>query len=221
METDYTHITAILDRSGSMGSIRHAVINGFNTFLDGQRDKTGRATMTLVQFDSEDPFEVLYRCKDIKIVPHLSTATYVPRACTPLLDAMGHGMVELDEYIAGLDEAARPEHVVFVVITDGLENASREYSRARISRMIDERKERGWQFVYLSADIEAVEEAGSLGFAEDSRMAFDRTEMGVHFALDSLSQRLGRVRDRGAERVEFDDADRGRQDAERKRREGK
>lgn len=221
MEADYTHITAILDRSGSMSSIRHAVINGFNTFLDGQRDKTGRATITLVQFDSEEPFEVLYRCKDIKTAPQLSTATYVPRACTPLLDAMGRGMVELDQYIGGLDEAARPEHTLFVVITDGLENASREYSHERIARMIDDRKAHGWQFVYLSADIGAVEEAGGLGFADDSRMAFDRTEMGVHFALDSLSQRLGRVRDRGAKRVEFDDADRGRQEAERKRREGK
>ena len=221
MEADYTHITAILDRSGSMSSIRHAVINGFNTFLGDQRDKVGRATMTLVQFDSEAPFEVLYRCKDIETAPELSTATYVPRACTPLLDAMGRGMAELDEYLAGLDEAARPEHVVFVVITDGLENASREYSHERIARMIDERKERGWQFVYLSADIEAVEEAGGLGFADASRMAFDRTEIGVHFALDSLSRRLGRMRDCGAKRVEFDDADRGRQEAERKRREGK
>jgi len=95
MEPGYTHIMVILDRTGSMESIKDDVIGGFNSFLETQKASPGRATITLVQFDSQDPFEVVYAYRDVQDAPLLTSKTYVPRACTPLLDALGRGMTEL------------------------------------------------------------------------------------------------------------------------------
>lgn len=215
MAEGYTHITVILDRTGSMESIRDDTIGGFNAFLDKQRSEPGRATITLVQFDSQDPFEVVYACKDAKDAPRLTAETYVPRASTPLLDAMARGMLHLDEALASAAKGSEPEHVLFVVITDGLENASREFSRADVVRMIAQRKEKGWQFVFLSADLDAVEEAGALGVAYASRMAFAKSPGGVHAALDALSDSVADVRACRSVRVEFRDSDRAKQDEER------
>lgn len=216
MEEGYTHITVILDRTGSMASITDDVIGGFNAFLDQHRNGPGRATITLVQFDSQDPFEVLYTCRDIREAPYLDKRTYVPRAATPLLDAMGRGMVELDRALSECDEATRPETVLFVVITDGLENASREYSRSDIIRMIDERKQKGWQFVFLSADLDAIAEAGDLGVAYAQSLAFDRSAAGVRRAFHALSHRAFVSRACRAP-LEFTEEDREQQEAERER----
>jgi len=128
----YIHIAVILDRTGSMESIRDDTIGGFNAFLNEQKQQPGKATLTLVQFDSQDPYEVIHQVKTIQEVSELTRETYVPRASTPLLDAIGRGINDLEKSVADMKEGDRPSKVVFVVITDGQENASREFRRDQI-----------------------------------------------------------------------------------------
>jgi Mg-chelatase subunit ChlD len=216
---DYTHMAVILDRTGSMESIRDDTIGGFNAFLNEQKQQPGKATLTLVQFDSQDPYEVIHQVKTIKEVPELTKETYVPRATTPLLDAIGRGINDLEKCIADMKEDARPSKVVFVVITDGQENASREFRRDQILKMINEKeKQHGWQFVFLSADLDAINDAMDHGFQAKAAMAFDQTGAGVKNAWASVSQNIANYRSSKAKDVSFSEEDRKKQRSERNRK---
>jgi hypothetical protein len=215
---DYTHIAVILDRTGSMESIRDDTIGGFNAFISEQKQQPNKATLTLVQFDSQDPYEVIQQVKPIKEVPELTRETYVPRASTPLLDAIGRGINDLEKCLADMKEDARPTKVVFVVITDGQENASREFRRDQILKMIQNKeKQYGWQFVFLSADLDAINDAMAQGFQPTAAMAFDQTGAGVKNAWASVSQNIANYRSSKAKDVSFSDEDRNKQGSERKR----
>ena len=216
---DYTHISVILDRSGSMESIRDDTIGGFNTFLNEQRQQPGKATLTLVQFDSQDPYEVIHRFLPVGDVPELTPATYVPRATTPLLDAIGRGINDLEKCLFDMPPAERPAKVVFVVITDGQENASREFRRDQILKMIkDKEGHYGWQFVFLSADLDAMEDAERQGFQPRFSLAFDKTGKGTRDAWGSVSEKISNVRYSKTLDASFTDEDRAKQKAERKRK---
>jgi hypothetical protein len=216
-----THITVILDRTGSMQPIRDDIIGGFNAFLHDQRDAGGEATLTLVQFDSQDPFEVVHDFLPLKSAPDLTPETYVPRASTPLLDALGRGINHLQESLWSFPEDGRPEKVLMLVITDGLENASREFSLDHVRKMIADRTSDGWSFVFLSADLEAISEACRLGFEPEAVMGFDRYGQGFGNAMACVSTGLRRVRGNKASSVRFDTADRAGQDIEKGRSGGK
>ncbi len=219
MRNDYTHITVILDRTGSMESIRDDVIGGFNAFLDEQKAAPGFATMTLVQFDSQDPYEVLHSFAQIGDVPALTRTTYVPRASTPLLDAIGRGINDLEQKLAQMPEAVRPSRVIMVIITDGQENASREFRKNQIARMIAEKQSKqDWQFVFLSADLDAIDDAMAVGVRPMATMAFDKDSQGTHAAWISTSQRILKVRAGAANYVEFTEEDRAQQAAEQERK---
>ena len=156
---NHTHITVILDRSGSMESIRDATIAGFNAFLEAQRSVPGKATLSLVQFDSQDAYEVVHRFRSIQEVPDLTRDTFVPRDGTPLLDALGRGINDLEQRLSALADVDRPARAIIAIITDGAENASREFTKAMIVDRIAAKRKDGWQFVFLSADLEAINEA--------------------------------------------------------------
>lgn len=190
MRENHTHISVILDRTGSMEPIRDDIIGGFNTFLSRQKETRGTATLTLIQFDSEDPFEVVYHFRPLEAVPPLSRRTFVPRASTPLLDAIGRGIRDLDNSLERLGPEERPAKVVFVVVTDGQENASREYTRAQVNRLIEQRDKAGWQFVFLSADLAAIQDAEAVGFRSRSTMVFDKDARGSRQAFETLSTTL-------------------------------
>jgi hypothetical protein len=185
MDESYTHITIILDRTGSMESIRDDTIGGFNVFLREQQDAPGEATMSLVQFDSQDPYEVIQEFTPIADIDKLHRDTYVPRAATPLLDAVGRGINDLDQQLGVLTEDRKPAKVVFAIVTDGKENASREFSREQIMKMIDEKQEKDiWQFVFLSADLAAIREARDVGFMAKKALQGLRA-LGVRFLGES------------------------------------
>jgi hypothetical protein len=216
---DYTHIAVILDRTGSMESIRDDTIGGFNAFLGEQKKQPGKATLTLVQFDSQDPYEVIHQVKTIQEVSELTRETYMPRASTPLLDAIGRGINDLEKCVADMKEDARPSKIVFVVITDGQENASREFKRDQILKMIlDKEKRYGWQFIFLSADLDAINDAINQGFQPAAAMAFDKTEDGTRNAWASVSQNILNYRAARSKNVSFSAEDRGKQRSERKRK---
>lgn len=218
-DPQHTHITVILDRSGSMESIRDDTIGGFTTFLGEQRGRPGNATLTLVQFDSQDPYEVIHSFRPVAEVPELTRETYVPRASTPLLDAVGRGINDLEGKLVGIEPSRRPAKVIVVVITDGQENASREFRREQILKMIQDKEQHlGWQFLFLSADLDAMEDAEQQGFQPRFSLAFDKTGKGTRDAWGSVSEKISNVRCSMAPDAAFTDADRAKQKAERKRR---
>jgi hypothetical protein len=222
MKNNYTHIAVILDRTGSMEAIRDDTIGGFNTFLNAQKAEPGLATLTLVQFDSQDPYEIVHRFKPLAEVPELSHKTFVPRASTPLLDAIGRGINDLEKSLADLAEDEKPSRVVMVLVTDGQENASREFRKDMIEKMIREKQEKSdWQFVFLSADLAAIGDALQTGMRAAAVMAYDRDRRGITAAWKSVSTRVAGYRSGHQEDVSFTEEDRAQQDVEKKKKKGK
>lgn len=203
-----SHISVILDRTGSMESIRTDVVGGFNSFLAQQQSAPHPATFTLVQFDSHDPYEVLQSFVPIASVEPLTLAQYVPRASTPLYDAMGTGILDLEAKLAAMPDAERPGKVIFVVVTDGQENASRAFDRARVSALIDAKKKLGWDFVFLSADQDAFEDARGMGVSEHASLKFDKSKRGNDAAWLAASSKISARRSGVSDRVAFDEGDR-------------
>lgn len=162
---DATHIAVLLDRSGSMGAVKDETISGFNYFLKEQKAAGDNASFTLVQFDSEST-DVVHEARPVRDVPDLNQDTYQPRGSTPLLDALGGTINSTGKTLAGIPEANRPDKVVFVIITDGEENASHKFTKTQVKEMIDHQTEKyKWQFVYLGANQDAFAEAGAVGIA--------------------------------------------------------
>jgi hypothetical protein len=212
---DYTHITVILDRSGSMEAIRADTIGGFNAFLAKQKVEPGLATLTLVQFDSQDPYEVIHHFKPIGLVPELDAVTYVPRSCTPLLDAMGRGINDIESCLAKMQEQARPGKVLVVVVTDGQENNSHEFTKPQITKMVDEKSKKDhWQFVFLSSDLAAITDAQTTGIKARSTLAFIKDAQGTQQAWNSLAEATSccRLSDDADAQFSFNDKDRQRPD---------
>lgn len=204
MKQDYTHISIILDRTGSMESIRDDTIGGFNAFLQEQKRQPGTATLTLVQFDTQDPYEVVHDFKLVGAVPELTRETYVPRAATPLLDAIGRGINDLEQRIGAMEEESRPASVVMVVITDGQENSSQEFRKDQVEKMIADKQEAGWQLVFLSADLDAIRDALDTGFAPRATMAFEKTADSVNRSWHMLSRSVSAYRKGWEKQVGFD-----------------
>lgn len=222
MKENYTHISVILDRTGSMESIRDDTIGGFNAFLNDQKSQIGTATLTLVQFDSQDPYEIIHKFKPIHEIPELTRDTFVPRAATPLLDAIGRGIIDLEQSLMQIEENQRPLRVVFLIITDGQENASREFKKAQIASMIQQKREQyKWQFVFLSADLNAINDAQAYGISPKSSMMFDKDATGTASVWLSSSARIKDYRqaeEEGLADIEFLEEDREKQLTEQERK---
>lgn len=203
MQTGYTHISVILDRSGSMEAIRDDTLGGFNSFLRTQQaEPAGTATLTLVQFDSTDPYEVIHQFRALGSVPPLTRETFVPRATTSLLDAMGRAINDIDQQLVQLAEAARPEKVLVVIITDGQENASREFSRAQVEKMIKNKQDQhGWEFGFLSADLASIDLAQSVGIHAHNTSFFDLDSGGVGQSWDFIGSTTTAHRTRPSRRA--------------------
>lgn len=161
--TGITEICFILDRSGSMSDLAQSTIDGYNEFLVGHRQGEGTVRVSTVLFD--DRYEVLHSHRDVRDVRPITNREYFVRGCTALLDAMGRAIQHMVGMQRRAPAAEQAEHVVFVVITDGYENASREFTGRQIKQMVEkETKEYGWEFVFLEANIDAFATAEALGF---------------------------------------------------------
>lgn len=197
MTTTKTHIVILLDRSGSMQSIASDVIGGYNQFLAEQQSNGGDARVTFVQFDSQDPQEVVVAGAPISEVVPLSAATFVPRAGTPLLDATGRLIARVSANEAARVDAGLPaEDILFVSITDGEENESSEFSLERIRALVAEKQAAGWTFAFLSAALDAYGDATRMGVHHGSVQAFAPDAQGVGLAFTSLSQKTAELRER-------------------------
>ena len=192
---DATHIAVLLDRSGSMGDIKAETIDGFNCFLEEQRAAGDNATLTLVQFDTEST-DVVHESKPIREVPDLNDQSFQPRGGTPLLDALGQTIDSTGRSLAAIPEAKRPDKVVFVVITDGQENSSRYHTKASVKEKIDHQAGKySWQFVFLGANQDAFDEAGSVGIAAANAANFSPARM--QFALAATAANVAGYRRSG------------------------
>lgn len=202
MKTGFTDFTIILDRSGSMDEVLSDTIGGFNTFIQAQRKLPGECVASLVQFD--DVYEPLYTAKPIRETPELTTETYVPRGFTALLDAIARTIIETGKRIAAMPEDQRPEKVIFVILTDGKENASQEYrgeaGREKVFQMIGHQRDvYRWDFVFLGANQNAIEVASSLNISAGSTMTYAANSMGIKDAFSSVSNYTANTRSaRGA-----------------------
>ena len=217
MKKNLTELVFIVDRSGSMGGLETDTIGGFNATLNRHRKAEGEAVVSTVLFDNET--KVLHDRIDIANVPDMTERDYQVRGCTALLDAVGGGIRHIERVHGYLPEESRPEHTIFVITTDGYENASRKYSYADVKRMIERKQEQGWEFLFLGANIDAVEEAAKIGIAHDRSATYLADGEGQTVAYDAIAdatcamraQPAGAARMGGAwkESVEADTAKRG------------
>jgi hypothetical protein len=169
-DQNLSHIYFLLDRSGSMTSIRSETIAGFDAFIAEQRRVSGTCRVTLTQFD--DQYEEVYADRDVADVPSLELT---PRGSTALLDALGRLIVTAGERMAALPEDARPGSVVVGVMTDGYENASQDWTHERIKELIERQtRDYAWEFLYLGADQDAIEEGAKMGFASAKSVTYRR-----------------------------------------------
>lgn len=174
------HISVLLDRSGSMAAIADEVVTGYNEFLAEQRAEGDDAIVTLVQFDSYHPHEVLADAVPIREVTALDRSRYAPRGSTPLYDAIGMLISRADGRVANLEEnGLPPEDQVVLIITDGLENASVEHRRSTIFELVERRQEDGWVFVFLGAGQDAYAEGGRVGVKAGNRAGWKTTSEGT------------------------------------------
>jgi len=209
MKENYTHISVVLDRSGSMTSMRNEVVKGFEAFINGQKAVEGEATLTMVQFD--DQIDILHDMTPLKDVSGLGS--FQPRGSTALLDAMGETMNNVRTKIMAMEEANRPSKVIFVFITDGQENASSKYKRKDIFEMIkDQRSEANWEFVFIGANQDAISEGNSIGVRASAAITFDASGAGATRAFTSLTKGMTMYRSKADADYAFSDEDRKAQD---------
>ncbi|MBR4554563.1 MAG: VWA domain-containing protein [Ruminococcus sp.] len=172
-----TELVFILDESGSMASLRSDTIGGFNTMLDKQRGTGGEAFVTTVMFS--DTSKVVHDRKPLSEVADLTADDYAPMGCTALYDAVG----ETVKHISGIHKYARkedvPDKTLFVITTDGMENASRKYNAAEVKKLIEAKQEEGWEFIFLGANIDAAAAAADIGICEDKAVNYKASSKGT------------------------------------------
>lgn len=192
-----TELVFILDRSGSMAGLEKDTIGGFNSMLEKQRKEPGDAVVSTVLFDNE--IEVIHDRVAIADVPNLTDEEYYVRGCTALLDAVGGAI----HHIGNVHKYARkedvPEKTLFIITTDGLENASRRYTYDKVRRMIERQKKRyGWEFIFLGANIDAAAEARRFGIDEAMAANYHCDEAGTALNYQVISETITCLRSSSA-----------------------
>ena len=188
-----TELVFILDRSGSMSGLEGDTIGGFNSMIGKQKKEPGGCLVSTVLFDNES--QVIHDRVPLENVPRLTEKEYFVRGCTALLDAVGgaiHHIGNIHKYARPED---RPEKTMFVITTDGLENASRRYGYDKVKAMIERQKEKyGWEFIFLGANIDAAKEAARFGISADRAVRYQSDSVGTALNYDVISEAVSRVR---------------------------
>ena len=189
MKDNLTDISVVLDRSGSMEMVKSDTIGGFNAFVESQKKADGDATLTLAQFDNV--YDVIHEAVDIQSVPELTDTTFVPRGMTALLDAIGRTINSTGARLKAMDEADRPGKVIFVILTDGAENASREFTRGMVNEMIKTQTEQyNWDFVFLGANQDAIATGASLGISRGNSIRYSANAEGTQAVFGSVAESM-------------------------------
>ena len=218
MKKNLTELVMILDRSGSMSGLEDDTIGGYNSMLKKQRETEGEVLVSTVLFD--DYTEVLHDRVPLDRVPEMTGEDYYVRGCTALLDAVGGAIRHIGNVHKYAREEDRPEKTIFVITTDGMENASCEYSYDRVKQMVERQKEKyGWEFLFLGANIDAIETAGRFGISADRAANYNSDHEGTALNYDVLADAVSDMRccasriDAGwKKRIEEDFKNRGKKD---------
>ncbi len=193
MKNNITELVFILDRSGSMSGLEGDTIGGFNSLIEKQRCQEGECFVSVVLFDNES--EVLYDRVKLADVRKMTLDDYTVRGCTALIDAIGGAI----HHIGNIHKYARPEdvpeHTMFVIMTDGMENASHRYSSDRVKQMIEhEKTEYGWEFLFIGANIDAVKTAGRFGIGSNRAVNYHADSCGTGVVYEAVCASIGKMR---------------------------
>lgn len=193
MKKNLTEIVFILDRSGSMCGLEADTIGGFNSMIEKQKKAEGKALISTVLFDNVS--QVIHDRVPVQDILPMTDKEYTTRGCTALLDAIGgaiHHIGNIHKYARAEDV---PEHTMFVITTDGMENASRRYDSEKVKKMIERQKETyGWEFLFLGANIDAVETARHFGISEDRAVNYHSDSIGTQLNYEVVSEAICAVR---------------------------
>ena len=193
MKKNLTEIVFILDRSGSMAGLEADTIGVFNAMIEKQKAEPGQALVSTVLFDSE--IQVIHDRVPLEKIPPLTEKEYSVRGCTALLDAVGGAIHHIGNVHKYAREEDRPEKTLFVITTDGMENASRRYSYDRVRAMVRRQQEKyGWEFLFLGANIDAAEEAGRFGIRPECAADYHADSKGTAVVYESVCQAVHQVR---------------------------
>ena len=193
MKQNLTEIVFILDRSGSMAGLEDDTIGGFNAMIEKQKAEAGSAYVSTVLFDNVS--EVIHDRADLREIQPMTRKDYYVRGCTALLDAVGGAIHHIGNVHKYAREEDRPEKTIFVITTDGMENASREYSYPRVRKMIQHQQETyGWEFLFLGANIDAAKEAAQFGITEDRAANYHADSIGTAVIYEAVSEAVCNVR---------------------------
>ena len=186
MKKGLTEIICVLDRSGSMSTIIDDAIGGFNTFIESQKILPGSAKISIVLFD--DQYDLIESGVDINESKKLNESIYVPRGMTALLDAVGKTINDVGARLSKTEEDEKPEKVLFAILTDGAENASKAFTKEKVNEMIEHQKNTyKWDFVFLAANQDAIQSGTALGVNATSCMCFNATSKGTRGAYSDLA----------------------------------
>ena len=193
MKKNLTELVFILDRSGSMAGLEADTIGGFNAMIEKQRKEPGEAVISTVLFDNET--EVIHDRIPLDRVPRLTEKEYYVRGCTALLDAVGGAIHHIGNVHKYAREEDRPEKTLFVITTDGLENASCRYTYDKVKAMIERQRETyGWEFLFLGANIDAAREAARFGIRADRAANYHADHIGTEVIYEAVSEAVCQVR---------------------------
>lgn len=186
MRKDLTEVVFILDRSGSMEGLETDTIGGFNSMIEKQRNEDGEAYVTTVLFDNE--IEMVHDRVAINKIEPMTDETYYVRGCTALLDAMGGAINYISKAHRYAREDDRPEKTIFIITTDGLENASSKYSYDMVKKMVEhEKSKHGWEFIFLGANIDAIDVASKCGIGADRAINFKSDSTGTALNYQAMT----------------------------------
>ena len=193
MKKGLTEVVFILDRSGSMSGLEGDTIGGFNSMIEKQKKEEGEALVSTILFDNYS--EVLHDRVEVSKIEPLTDRDYTVRGCTALLDAIGgaiHHISNVHKYARNEDV---PEHTIFIITTDGMENASHQYNREKIKNMIERQKAKyGWEFLFLGANIDAIETARNYGIDQDRAVEYNCDSVGTGLNFEAMSDAITTMR---------------------------
>ncbi len=204
MKKGLTEIVFILDRSGSMSGLETETIGGYNSMLEKQKKEEGEAVISTILFDNQ--VEILHDRKTLEKVEPITDKEYYVRGCTALLDAVGSAIHRVGKLQKELPEEERPEKTLFIITTDGMENASKEYTYDKLRKMVEKKKRKlHWEFIFLGANIDAVQVAGQFGVAKNRAVRYECDGVGTKLNFEVMSKLVSCART-SASAKDFEDS---------------
>lgn len=193
MKTNLTELVFILDKSGSMSGLESDTIGGYNALLKKQKEEPGEAIITTVLFD--DNYELLHDRINVKGIRPITEKEYFVCGCTALLDAIGKTINKIGNVQRNTNEQQRADKVMFVITTDGMENASIEYNYEKVKKMVERQKEKyGWEFIFIGANIDAISTAAKFGISSDRAANYNADGQGTRLNYEAVSHVVSELR---------------------------